>query len=89
MGSTATGKRLWIFHTIPIPGEFGNDTWEKDSWASTGNDGVWAQMAVDEELGMACSLSNRRPATTYGGHRPGRNLFGETVVAVDLEDGQA
>ena len=39
-----TGKRLWIFHTIPRPGEFGNDTWEKDSWAYTGNAGVWAQM---------------------------------------------
>jgi quinoprotein glucose dehydrogenase len=37
-----TGKRLWIFHTIPVPGEFGNDTWEKDSWAYTGNTGVWA-----------------------------------------------
>ena len=40
-----TGKRLWIFHTIPRPGEFGNDTWEKDSWAYTGNTGVWAQMS--------------------------------------------
>ena len=41
-----TGKRLWIFHTIPDAGEFGNDTWEKDSWAYTGNTGVWAQMSV-------------------------------------------
>ena len=47
-----TGKRLWIFHTIPRPGEFGNDTWEKDSWAYTGNTGVWAQMTIDEELGL-------------------------------------
>ncbi len=47
-----TGKRLWIFHTIPEPGEFGNDTWEKDSWAYTGNTGVWAQISVDEELGL-------------------------------------
>ena len=46
-----TGKRLWIFHTIPRPGEFGNDTWENDSWSYTGNAGVWAQMSVDEELG--------------------------------------
>ena len=40
-----TGKRLWIFHTIPQPGEFGNDTWEKDSWAYTGNTGVWGQIS--------------------------------------------
>ena len=46
-----TGKRLWIFHTIPRPGEFGNDTWLNDSWSYTGNTGVWAQMSVDEELG--------------------------------------
>ena len=46
-----TGKRLWIFHTIPEPGEFGSDTWEKDSESYTGNAGVWAQMSVDEELG--------------------------------------
>ena len=45
-----TGKRLWIFHTIPLAGEFGNDTWEKDSWSYTGNAGVWAQMTIDEEL---------------------------------------
>ena len=48
-----TGKRLWMFHTIPSPGEFGNETWENDSWAYTGNTGVWAQISVDEELGMA------------------------------------
>ena len=40
-----TGKRLWIFHTIPQPGEFGYDTWEKDSWSYTGNTGVWAQIS--------------------------------------------
>jgi quinoprotein glucose dehydrogenase len=45
-----TGKRLWIFHTIPQPGEFGNNTWEKDSWSYTGNAGVWGQITVDEEL---------------------------------------
>ena len=48
-----TGKRLWIFHTIPAPGEFGNETWVNDSWSYTGNTGVWAQISVDEELGSA------------------------------------
>ena len=48
-----TGKRLWTFNTIPRPGEFGNDTWENDSWADNGNAGVWTQISVDEELGLA------------------------------------
>ena len=46
-----TGKRLWIFHTIPQPGEVGNETWLKDSWAYTGNTGVWGQISIDEDLG--------------------------------------
>ena len=48
-----TGKRLWIFRTIPSPGEFGNNTWRQDSWAYTGNTGVWAQISVDVEAGLA------------------------------------
>jgi len=47
-----TGKRLWIFHTIPLPNEFGNETWLKESWAYTGNTGVWGQISVDETLGL-------------------------------------
>ena len=47
-----TGKLLWTFNTIPRPGEFGNDTWENESWASNGNTGVWTQITVDEELGL-------------------------------------
>ena len=46
-----TGKKLWTFRTIPQPGEFGNDTWENDSWKYTGNTGAWAPLAADEELG--------------------------------------
>jgi len=83
-----TGKRLWIFHTIPSPGEFGNDTWERDSWAYTGNTGVWGQISVDEELGMAYLPVELSTGDYYGGHRPGANLFSETVVAVDLRTGQ-
>src|SRR5207244_419329 len=45
-----TGKLIWTFHTIPRPGEFGNDTWENESWASNGNTGVWTQISVDEDL---------------------------------------
>jgi quinoprotein glucose dehydrogenase len=82
-----TGKRLWIFHTIPQPGEFGNDTWEKDSWAYTGNTGVWGQITADEELGLVYLPVELPTGDYYGGHRPGNGLFGESLVAVDLQTG--
>jgi quinoprotein glucose dehydrogenase len=83
-----TGKRLWIFHTIPSPGEFGNDTWERDSWSYTGNAGVWAQMTVDEDLGMVYLPVELPTGDYYGGNRPGSGLFGESLVALDLKTGQ-
>ncbi len=83
-----TGKRLWIFHTIPKPGEFGYNTWDKDSAEYTGNTGVWAQMSVDEELGLAYLPVELPTGDSYGGHRPGNNLFGESLVAVDLKTGK-
>jgi glucose dehydrogenase len=83
-----TGKRLWIFHTIPRPGEYGNDTWLNDSWSYTGNAGSWGQISVDEELGMAYLPIELPTGDYYGGHRPGGNLFGESIVAVDLKTGQ-
>lgn len=83
-----TGKRLWVFRTIPMPGEFGNDSWEKDSWATNGNNGVWTQMAADPALGLVYLPVETPTSDYYGGHRPGNNLFGETVVAVDVKTGQ-
>jgi quinoprotein glucose dehydrogenase len=83
-----TGKRLWIFHTIPKPGEYGYNTWEKDSAEYTGNTGVWAQISVDEDLGMAYLPVELPTGDYYGGHRPGNGLFGESIVAVDLKTGQ-
>ena len=82
-----TGKRLWIFHTIPQLGEFGNDTWEKESWVYTGNAGVWAQMSVDEDLNLVYLPVELPTGDYYGGHRPGLGLFGESIVAVDLNTG--
>ena len=83
-----TGKRVWTFHTIPKPGEFGNETWLKDSWATTGNNGVWTQMAADEELGLAYLPVETPTNDYYGGQRPGNNLFAESLVCVDLKTGQ-
>jgi quinoprotein glucose dehydrogenase len=83
-----TGRRLWTFKTIPEPGEVGGETWEDDSWAYTGNTGVWAQISVDLELGMAYLPVEMPTHDYYGGARPGNNLFGETLVAVDLQTGE-
>ena len=83
-----TGKRLWIFHTIPLAGEFGNDTWEKDSWSYTGNAGVWAQMTIDEENNLVFLPVELPTGDYYGGHHPGNNLFAESIVALDLKTGQ-
>src|SRR5579871_1009667 len=83
-----TGKRLWIFHTIPKPGEFGLDTWEKDSWSYTGNAGVWGQISVDEDLNTVYLPVETPTGDYFGGHRPGNGLFGERLVAVKLETGE-
>jgi len=83
-----TGKRLWIFHTIPKKGELGYDTWEKGSAEYTGNTGVWTQITVDEQLGLVYLPVESPTSDFYGGHRPGNNLFGETLVCVDLKTGE-
>ena len=83
-----TGKQLWRFNTIPSPGEYGNETWENDSWAVNGNVGVWTQISVDEELGLVYLPVESPTSDHYGGHRPGNNLFAESLVCVDLKTGQ-
>ena len=83
-----TGKRLWIFHTIPQPGEFGNDTWENDSWSYTGNAGNWAPITIDEELNRVYLATEDATGDYFGGHRPGNNLFTASVVCLDLNTGK-
>ena len=83
-----TGKRLWIFHTIPRPGEEGNNTWENDSWAYTGNAGVWSQMTVDEDQSLVFLPVELPTGDYYGGNRPGSGLFGESLVALDIKTGK-
>ena len=82
-----TGERLWIFHTIPLRGEFGYDTWNGTA-EENGNAGVWAQMSADAELGLVY-LPVEMPAADYNGYnRPGDGLFGESLVAVDVNTGE-
>lgn len=83
-----TGETLWTFRTIPRPGEFGHDSWESDAWEVTGKVGVWSMMSVDEELGLVYLPVNTAAPDFYGGHRPGDNLFAESLVALDVETGE-
>ena len=83
-----TGKRLWIFHTIPKPGEFGYDTWEDESALKNGNMGVWAQMSADLELGLVYLPVEMPTGDYYGGNRPGNTLFDESLVALDIKTGK-
>ncbi len=84
-----TGKRLWIFHTVPKPGEFGYDTWENESALKNGNTGAWAQFSADLELGLVYVPVEMPPGDYYGGNRPGNTLFDESLVALDLKTGTA
>ncbi|HIA74137.1 MAG TPA: pyrroloquinoline quinone-dependent dehydrogenase [Gemmatimonadetes bacterium] len=83
-----TGERLWIFHTIPLPGEYGNETWEGDSWSYTGNAGVWAPFSVDDELGYVYLPTEAATGDYYGAHRLGDNLFTQSLVCLDLRTGE-
>lgn len=83
-----TGERLWIFHTIPRPGQFGRDTWLSDSAVYTGNTGVWGQISVDVELGLVYLPIEAATGDYFGANRPGNNLFAESLVAVDLHTGE-
>jgi len=78
-----TGEMAWIFHTIPQAGEFGNETWENDSWRTMGNTNVWTQMSADPELGLVYLPTGTPTNDWYGGHRLGDNLFAETIIAVN------
>jgi len=83
-----TGKRRWVFHTIPQEGEFGNDTWRDGSWKYTGNTNVWTTMTADPELGYVYLPVSTPTNDWYGGHRPGDNLFAESVVCLNAKTGK-
>ena len=83
-----SGKRLWIFHTVPRPGEFGFDTWEDKSALRNGNTGAWAQFSADLGLGLVYVPVEMPTGDFYGGNRPGDTLFDESVVALDIKTGK-
>ena len=83
-----TGELLWTFHTIPQPGELGNDTWENGSWEYSGHANVWTLMSADEETGYVYLPIGSPTNDFYGGHRLGDNLFANSLVALDATTGQ-
>ena len=82
-----TGKQMWTFHTIPQPGEFGNDTWKNDSWAFTGHTNVWAPMSLDERRGLLYLPVSTPSNDFYGARRLGQNLFADSLVCLDAATG--
>ncbi len=84
-----TGKRTWIFHTIPHPGEFGYNTWEnKDAWKYIGGANCWAGMSLDEKRGVVYIATGSPTFDFYGGLRKGKNLFANCVVALNAATGK-
>ena len=82
-----TGKRLWVFHTIPRKGEPGSETWLGGA-DFTGNAGVWGPFSIDEELGYVYLNIEDATGDAYGGSRPGANLFSSSLVCVDIKTGK-
>ncbi len=83
-----TGKRLWTFYSVPRKGQEGRDTWSGDAAEYTGSTNVWTLMSADEDLGLVYLPFGTPTNDFYGGHRPGANLFAETIVAVEARTGK-
>lgn len=83
-----TGQLRWRFNTIPQPGETGHESWHGDAWSYTGNAGVWSMMSVDPETGYIYLPVEAASNDFYGGHRPGNNLFAQSLVCLDGRTGE-
>jgi quinoprotein glucose dehydrogenase len=83
-----TGRLVWTFHTVPRPGEFGYDTWPKDAWKYIGGVNNWGEMTVDARRGVVYIPLGSPTYDFYGADRPGANLFGTSVVALEARTGK-
>jgi quinoprotein glucose dehydrogenase len=83
-----TGALLWAFHTVPLPGEPGSETWEDNSASYTGNTAVWAPFSADATRGLVYLPVEAPTADFYGGHRRGNNLFSDALVCIDARTGK-
>lgn len=82
-----TGKEVWRFHTVPRPGEDGHETWPRDGWQRRTGANVWSSMTVDHERGLVFLPVGSASYDFYGGDRKGRNLFANSLVALDAATG--
>ena len=83
-----SGKEVWRFRTIPHPGEFGYDTWPKDAYKYVGGTNTWGEITVDAARGIAYFPTGSPTYDYYGADRPGANLFGTALVALDARTGK-
>lgn len=83
-----TGMMKWRFNVVPQEGEFGNDTWEDDSWEYSGNVSAWAPLSADSELGLVYIPTDTPTNDYYGGERLGENLYGTSLLALDVQTGE-
>lgn len=83
-----TGERVWIFHTIPHPGEHGYETWPEEAWMHIGGANNWAGMSLDKERGIVYVPTGSAAFDFWGGNRPGENLFANSIIALDAETGE-
>ena len=83
-----SGELKWEFNVVPHPGEFGYDTWEDGSADWSGDIGSWCCLSADDELGIVYVPLGAPTSAYYGGHRPGDNLFANSLVALDAETGE-
>lgn len=83
-----TGKMVWIFHTVPHPGEFGYDTWPKDAWRYAGGTNTWGEISVDEKRGIAYFPTGSSTYDMYGADRVGKDLFANCLIALDARTGK-
>ena len=83
-----TGKRKWIFHTIPEPGEFGYNTWPKDGYKTVGGCNAWSGLSIDTKRGIVFAATGAPAFDFHGGERIGQNLFGNSVLALDAATGK-
>ncbi|MER3373097.1 MAG: PQQ-binding-like beta-propeller repeat protein [Allomuricauda sp.] len=83
-----TGELLWVFHTIPRPGEFGYDTWPEDAYKKIGGANNWAGMALDEKRGVVYMGTGAPSVDFYGGEREGANLYANCILALEVKTGK-
>ncbi len=83
-----TGRKIWTFHTIPRPNEFGYNTWEKQNYQNSGGANNWMGMAIDHKRGIVYAPTGSAAFDFYGGNRKGDNLFANCLLALDAKTGK-